>query len=133
MSREEGKSKKEKKIAKQDFSKKNKEKQGFMTESEDLTSLKKLLGDSQKDEVLKKEPKKEKEVSESKPVSKKKAAPKKKPASFSLEEVARRRVKNYKEHWLPSIDSFAKSQGFQQPASEEECVAILKKWGAHIL
>ena len=67
-------------------------------------------------------------LEEKKPVAKKKPAP----TLLGLEEVARQHVENYKPHWLPSINSFAKSQGFQDPASKQECLDLLKKWGAKI-
>ncbi len=47
-----------------------------------------------------------------------------------LEDAARRFAKGFRDFWIPGIKSYAKSQGFIEPATAEECKVILKKWGA---
>lgn len=59
-----------------------------------------------------------------------KAPPPPPPGKMFLADAARRFAKGFKEFWLPGIMSFAKSQGFQEPATEEECKKLLKQWGA---
>jgi hypothetical protein len=54
------------------------------------------------------------------------------PQLLSLEDAARRFVVGYKIQWLPSIEEFAKTQGFSGKGTEEECRVILKNWGARL-
>jgi hypothetical protein len=72
------------------------------------------------------EPKEEKAP----PAEPKKAA--KKEPKMSLEDACRRFVVGYKSHWYPSIDRFAKTQGYQGPTTEAECKRFLTQWGANL-
>ena len=76
---------------------------------------------------------------ESKPapkVEQKKEAPKPAPApavkKYKLQDIARRNAIGYKEFWIKSIEQYAKTTGFTEPASEEECKAVIRGWGAKL-
>ena len=75
------------------------------------------------EDSLEQKPLEEKKVEKPAPV-------KPKPVLLTLEEVSRQHVRHYKPHWQASIDSYAKNQGFSDPATKEECLNLLKKWGA---
>lgn len=79
----------------------------------------------------------EKLVEEKKPKKKaeKKAEPKqevKQELHMSLEDACRRFIVGYKEHWYPSIERYAKTQGYNGKASQEECRRLLQAWGAKL-
>jgi len=51
---------------------------------------------------------------------------------LKLQDAARRFVPNFKDHWLPSIKKHASTQGFTEPATEDDCKRVLRSWGAKI-
>jgi hypothetical protein len=49
-----------------------------------------------------------------------------------LQDIARRLVPGYQEHWWPSLKAHAAAMGVVLPASLETCKAVLRHWGAKL-
>ena len=49
-----------------------------------------------------------------------------------LQDASKRFCQDYRDHWWPSIQRFAATQNFTEPATIPQCKELLRRWGAKL-